>query len=103
MMDDKEFIELKQGDKLELEFSFQFGGDDIHASSWLIASSQDCVVNFHKITDERLKLVRHSSLAWHEKYMTEKAEKCGGKLTTKEIEDYFKKHRFVSRLHDGNN
>ena len=104
MGDNKDFFELKQGDKLEMEFTFQLDTDtELHASSWLVAASQDCVINFHKITDERLKLVRHSSLEWHEKYLTEKAEKNNGVLTTKEIEEYFKKHRFVSRLHDGNN
>ena len=107
-MDDilaKDFYELKQGDKLEMEFTFRLPGTtgDTTAGAWLVASSQDCIVNFHPIEDERLKLVRNSSLEWHEKHMQEEAEKKGGTLTTEQIENYFKKHRFVNRLHDGNN
>jgi hypothetical protein len=104
MSDNKDFFELKQGDKLEMEFKFQYEtGIEAIAGAWLVSSSQDCVVNFHQITDERLKLVRNSSLEWHEKYMSKEAEKNGGVLTTGQIENYFKKQRFVSRLHDGKN
>jgi len=103
MDNNKEFFELQQGDKLEMEFNFQFDGESIHAGAWLVASSQPCTVNFHPITDERLKLVRSSSLEWLERYMLKKAEECDGKLTTEQIEDYFKKQRFVNRLHDGKN
>jgi hypothetical protein len=102
-MDNKEFFELQQGDKLEMEFEFQLGDETIHAGAWLVASSQACTVNFHPINDERLRLVRSSSIEWLERYMLKKAEECGGKLTTEQIEDYFKKQRFVNRLHDGNN
>ena len=99
----KEWFELQQGDKLEMVFEFQLDDEIIQAGAWLVASSQPCTVNFHPITEERLKLVRRSSLEWLERYMVEKAEECDGKLTTKQIEDYFKKQRFVNRLHDGKN
>lgn len=102
--EESEFFELKQGDKLEMEFKFQYENEtEAVAGAWLVAASQDCTVNFHQISDERLKLVRSSSLDWHEKYLLEKAEKNKGTLTAKQIENYFKKQRFVSRLHDGNN
>jgi len=104
MDDNKDFFELRQGDKLEMEFKFQYeNGVEAVAGAWLVAASQDCTVNFHPISDERLKLVRNGSIDWHERYMLKEAEKNDGVLTAKQIENYFKKHRFVSRLHDGNN
>ena len=103
MDNNKEFFELQQGDTLEMVFEFQLGGEAIQAGAWLVASSQPCTVNFHPIADERLKLVRSSSIEWLERYMLKKAEDCDGKLTVEQIKNYFKKQRFVNRLHDGKN
>jgi hypothetical protein len=104
MADDKvQVFPLKPGDTLSLEYNITLENEVIPAGTFTLEASNECTVVYNPIPHERLKLVQKNTLSFYWEQLVKLSEKNNGELTTKIIDDYFKKMVFVNKLHTGDN
>ena len=102
MADDKvQSFPLTPGDTLCLEYNITIENEEIKAGTFTLEASNECTVVYNPIPHERLRLVQKNTLTFYWDQMVKLSEKNNGELTTKEIDDYFKKIVFVNKLHTG--